>query len=154
MIIFRSPESKRILFCKVGSLFKDSNFGEDESCRMLIGNKLSSMTSDAGNENCLGWAARDPSGFLSPYKFNRRDVGADDVSITITHYGVCYVDVCRGIMQEQDKGAVVEEWCMRLKMMVRVGGCRWCWDEEEVGGDLGGAHLSLNLSLNVLFIFF
>ncbi|XP_022007782.1 uncharacterized protein LOC110907044 isoform X3 [Helianthus annuus] len=147
MIIFRSPESKRILFCKVGSLFKDSNFGEDESCRMLIGehthlldqffcpitagNKLSSMTSDAGNENCLGWAARDPSGFLSPYKFNRR-----------------------GIMQEQDKGAVVEEWCMRLKMMVRVGGCRWCWDEEEVGGDLGGAHLSLNLSLNVLFIFF
>ncbi|KAF5818397.1 putative cinnamyl-alcohol dehydrogenase [Helianthus annuus] len=51
------------------------------------------MTSDAGNENCLGWAARDPSGFLSPYKFNRRDVGADDVSITITHCGVCYADV-------------------------------------------------------------
>ncbi|MFS7915013.1 hypothetical protein Hanom_Chr02g00160311 [Helianthus anomalus] len=41
-----------------------------------------------------------------------------------------------GIMQEQDKGAVVEEWWMRLKMMVKVGGCRWCWDEEEVGGDL------------------
>ncbi|KAJ0448183.1 putative non-specific serine/threonine protein kinase [Helianthus annuus] len=30
----------------------------------------------------------------------------------------------------------------------------WCWDEEEVGGDLGGAHLSLNLFLNVLFISF
>ncbi|KAJ0806205.1 hypothetical protein HanPI659440_Chr02g0086931 [Helianthus annuus] len=57
-------------------------------------------------------------------------------------------------MQEQDKGAVVEEWWMRLKMMVRVGGCRWCWDKEEVGGDLSGAHLSLNLSLNVLFILF
>ncbi|KAI3761689.1 hypothetical protein L1987_52110 [Smallanthus sonchifolius] len=51
------------------------------------------MTSDAGNENCLGWAARDPSGFLSPYKFNRRDVGVDDISITITHCGVCYADV-------------------------------------------------------------
>ncbi|PWA97323.1 cinnamyl-alcohol dehydrogenase [Artemisia annua] len=53
----------------------------------------SPMTSDAGNENCLGWAARDPSGFLSPYKFNRRNVGVDDVSITITHCGVCYADV-------------------------------------------------------------
>ncbi|GKF00791.1 hypothetical protein Tco_0027714, partial [Tanacetum coccineum] len=31
----------------------------------------SPMTSDAGNENCLGWAARDPSGFLSPYRFDR-----------------------------------------------------------------------------------
>lgn len=51
------------------------------------------MTSDAGNENCLGWAARDSSGFLSPYKFDRRDVGVDDVSITITHCGVCYADV-------------------------------------------------------------
>ncbi|KAK9073120.1 hypothetical protein SSX86_007443 [Deinandra increscens subsp. villosa] len=51
------------------------------------------MTSDVGNENCLGWAARDPSGFLSPYKFNRRDVGVDDISITITHCGVCYADV-------------------------------------------------------------
>ncbi|GKB09696.1 probable cinnamyl alcohol dehydrogenase 1 [Tanacetum coccineum] len=53
----------------------------------------SPMTSDAGNENCLGWAARDPSGFLSPYRFDRRDVGVDDVSITITHCGVCYADV-------------------------------------------------------------
>nr|GEZ28442.1 probable cinnamyl alcohol dehydrogenase 1 [Tanacetum cinerariifolium] len=51
------------------------------------------MTSDAGNENCLGWAARDPSGFLSPYRFDRRDVGVVDVSITITHCGVCYADV-------------------------------------------------------------
>ncbi|XP_071717155.1 probable cinnamyl alcohol dehydrogenase 1 [Rutidosis leptorrhynchoides] len=51
------------------------------------------MTSDVANENCIGWAARDPSGFLSPYKFNRRDVGVDDVSLTITHCGVCYADV-------------------------------------------------------------
>ncbi|MFS7964369.1 hypothetical protein Hanom_Chr08g00749511 [Helianthus anomalus] len=59
-----------------------------------------------------------------------------------------------GIMQEQDKGAVVEEWWMRLKMTVKVGGCRWSWNEEEVGGDLGGVHLSLKLSLIVLSISF
>ncbi|XP_057532122.1 probable cinnamyl alcohol dehydrogenase 1 [Amaranthus tricolor] len=51
------------------------------------------MASEAANLNCLGWAARDPSGVLSPYKFNRRAVGADDVSIKITHCGVCYADV-------------------------------------------------------------
>ncbi|KAL4559118.1 hypothetical protein LXL04_031252 [Taraxacum kok-saghyz] len=51
----------------------------------------SNMTS--GKDNCVGWAARDPSGFLSPYEFNRRDVGADDVSLTILYCGVCYADV-------------------------------------------------------------
>ncbi|KVH98659.1 Alcohol dehydrogenase, C-terminal [Cynara cardunculus var. scolymus] len=60
---------------------------------MVIGEDSSTMTSDADKENCLGWAARDPSGFLSPYKFSRRDVGVDDVSLTITHCGVCYADV-------------------------------------------------------------
>ncbi|KAI3934500.1 hypothetical protein MKW92_034874 [Papaver armeniacum] len=49
------------------------------------------MNTEEGN--CLGWAARDPTGVLSPYKFNRRVVGADDVSIKITHCGVCYADV-------------------------------------------------------------
>ncbi|XP_030540176.1 probable cinnamyl alcohol dehydrogenase 1 [Rhodamnia argentea] len=51
------------------------------------------MSSDCAKEDCLGWAARDPSGFLSPYKFSRRTVGSDDVSIRITHCGVCYADV-------------------------------------------------------------
>ncbi|GAB2234296.1 hypothetical protein Droror1_Dr00003543 [Drosera rotundifolia] len=46
-----------------------------------------------GEGNCLGWAARDPSGFLSPYKFDRRDVGRDDISVRITYCGVCYADV-------------------------------------------------------------
>ncbi|CAL5386179.1 unnamed protein product [Camellia sinensis] len=57
-------------------------------------------------EDCHGWAARDPSGLLSPYKFGRsrasvrikdwrgsRVVGSDDVSLKITHCGVCYADV-------------------------------------------------------------
>ncbi|KAK6934613.1 Alcohol dehydrogenase-like, C-terminal [Dillenia turbinata] len=51
------------------------------------------MSSESGNENCLGWAARDASGFLSPYKFTRRVVGNDDVSLKITHCGVCFADV-------------------------------------------------------------
>ncbi|XP_073132057.1 probable cinnamyl alcohol dehydrogenase 1 isoform X1 [Henckelia pumila] len=45
------------------------------------------------NGECLGWAARDPSGFLSPYEFNRRPVGSDDVSISIMYCGICYADV-------------------------------------------------------------
>ncbi|KAG0474920.1 hypothetical protein HPP92_014606 [Vanilla planifolia] len=43
--------------------------------------------------DCLGWAARDASGTLSPYRFSRRDLQAEDVSIRITHCGVCYADV-------------------------------------------------------------
>ncbi|GLT59165.1 hypothetical protein SLA2020_320010 [Shorea laevis] len=51
------------------------------------------MASDGVTENCLAWAARDPSGVLSPYKFSRRALGVDDVSLKITHCGVCYADV-------------------------------------------------------------
>ncbi|GAB2221869.1 hypothetical protein Droror1_Dr00013060 [Drosera rotundifolia] len=46
-----------------------------------------------GEVNCLGWAARDPSGLLSPYKFRCRPVGRDDVSIKIMHCGSCKGDV-------------------------------------------------------------
>ncbi|XP_062027586.1 probable cinnamyl alcohol dehydrogenase 1 [Rosa rugosa] len=53
----------------------------------------SEICSAKGNGNCLGWAARDASGVLAPYKFNRRDVQGDDVSIKITHCGVCYADI-------------------------------------------------------------
>ncbi|KAK9274935.1 hypothetical protein L1049_022191 [Liquidambar formosana] len=51
------------------------------------------MSSEIANEDCIGWAARDPSGLLSPYKFSRRALGSDDVSLKITHCGVCYADV-------------------------------------------------------------
>ncbi|KAI5340009.1 hypothetical protein L3X38_019283 [Prunus dulcis] len=43
--------------------------------------------------DCLGWAARDASGVLSPYKFIRKAVQSDDVSVKITHCGVCYAEV-------------------------------------------------------------
>ncbi|KAI5071270.1 hypothetical protein GOP47_0013521 [Adiantum capillus-veneris] len=45
------------------------------------------------NYNCLGWAARDPSGVLSPLKFSRRAPGPHDVSYRITHCGVCYAEI-------------------------------------------------------------
>ncbi|KAL6978938.1 cinnamoyl-Coa reductase [Sarracenia purpurea var. burkii] len=51
------------------------------------------MSSGREEEDCHGWAARDASGFLSPYKFGRRVVGSDDVSVRISHCGVCYYDV-------------------------------------------------------------
>ncbi|KAK1565685.1 hypothetical protein Q3G72_032569 [Acer saccharum] len=51
------------------------------------------MDSESSNKDCLGWAARDPSGLLSPYNFTRRALGSDDVSLTITHCGICYADV-------------------------------------------------------------
>ncbi|KAK1565265.1 hypothetical protein Q3G72_022794 [Acer saccharum] len=51
------------------------------------------MDSESSNKDCLGWAARDPSGVLSPYNFTRRALGSDDVSLTITHCGICYADV-------------------------------------------------------------
>ncbi|KMZ66296.1 cinnamyl alcohol dehydrogenase [Zostera marina] len=42
---------------------------------------------------CRGWASRNSSGVLSPFNFSRRFVGGDDVSLQITHCGVCYADV-------------------------------------------------------------
>ncbi|KAL5766134.1 hypothetical protein ACOSP7_016751 [Xanthoceras sorbifolium] len=54
---------------------------------------LSIMDSESANKDCLGWAAKDPSGVLSPYNFTRRALGSDDVSMTITHCGICYADV-------------------------------------------------------------
>ncbi|GAV89271.1 ADH_zinc_N domain-containing protein/ADH_N domain-containing protein [Cephalotus follicularis] len=51
------------------------------------------MSSENATEECLGWAARDVSGVLSPFNFKRRAVGEDDVSIKITHCGICYADV-------------------------------------------------------------
>lgn len=47
---------------------------------------------DSGHQ-CVGWAARDPSGVLSPWTFTRRDIGSEDVWLDITHCGVCYADV-------------------------------------------------------------
>ncbi|KAM0830662.1 hypothetical protein ACQ4PT_066072 [Festuca glaucescens] len=51
------------------------------------------MAAESESFNCDAWAARDPSGVLSPYRFSRRTVQLTDVSLRITHCGVCYADV-------------------------------------------------------------
>ena len=46
-----------------------------------------------GEGNTIGWAARDDSGHLSPYKFTRRAVGDDDIAIQIAFAGICHSDL-------------------------------------------------------------
>ncbi|CAL5371625.1 unnamed protein product [Camellia sinensis] len=41
----------------------------------------------------LGWAARDTSGVLSPFKFSRRTIGEKDVTFKVLYCGVCHSDL-------------------------------------------------------------
>ncbi|XP_078430804.1 8-hydroxygeraniol dehydrogenase-like [Wolffia australiana] len=41
----------------------------------------------------FGWAARDSSGHLSPFRFSRRSTGDDDVRLKILYCGVCHSDL-------------------------------------------------------------
>uniref|UniRef100_A0A5B7CC31 Putative mannitol dehydrogenase isoform X2 n=1 Tax=Davidia involucrata TaxID=16924 RepID=A0A5B7CC31_DAVIN len=40
-----------------------------------------------------GWAARDTSGVLSPFKFSRRDTGETDVRFKVLYCGICHSDL-------------------------------------------------------------
>ncbi|XP_059644243.1 probable mannitol dehydrogenase [Cornus florida] len=40
-----------------------------------------------------GWAARDASGFLSPFKFSRRATGEDDLRFKVLYCGICHTDL-------------------------------------------------------------
>ncbi|XP_015069313.1 probable mannitol dehydrogenase [Solanum pennellii] len=54
------------------------------------------MVKGAVNEQpqkAFGWAARDPSGVLSPFHFSRRENGNDDVTVKIHYCGVCHSDL-------------------------------------------------------------
>lgn len=42
---------------------------------------------------CMGYAAHDSSGRLSPYSFFRRVAGPDDVAFKVTHCGICHTDL-------------------------------------------------------------
>ncbi|KAH0689306.1 hypothetical protein KY289_016664 [Solanum tuberosum] len=44
-------------------------------------------------QKAFGWAARDPSGILSPFHFSRRENGDDDVTVKILYCGVCHSDL-------------------------------------------------------------
>ncbi|KAF5747462.1 hypothetical protein HS088_TW05G00183 [Tripterygium wilfordii] len=41
----------------------------------------------------FGWAARDPSGHLSPFSFSRRETGEEDVSFKVSYCGICHTDL-------------------------------------------------------------
>ncbi|KAJ7967522.1 Cinnamyl alcohol dehydrogenase [Quillaja saponaria] len=40
-----------------------------------------------------GWAAREPSGILSPYTYNLRTTGPEDVYIKVLYCGICHTDI-------------------------------------------------------------
>ncbi|PIA27075.1 hypothetical protein AQUCO_08300043v1 [Aquilegia coerulea] len=40
-----------------------------------------------------GWAARDPTGVLSPYTYTLRNTGPEDVYLKVTYCGVCHTDI-------------------------------------------------------------
>ncbi|KAL0438370.1 UNVERIFIED_CONTAM: 8-hydroxygeraniol dehydrogenase [Sesamum latifolium] len=41
----------------------------------------------------FGWAARDPSGVLSPFDFSRRPTGDRDVQFKVLYCGICHSDL-------------------------------------------------------------
>lgn len=43
----------------------------------------------------FGWAARDQSGLLSPFKFSRRATGDEDVRFKVLYCGICHTDLHR-----------------------------------------------------------
>ncbi|KAF8006776.1 hypothetical protein BT93_K0938 [Corymbia citriodora subsp. variegata] len=44
-------------------------------------------------QKALGWAARDNSGLLSPFKFSRRATGEKDVKFKVLFCGICHTDL-------------------------------------------------------------
>ncbi|XP_022927892.1 cinnamyl alcohol dehydrogenase 1-like [Cucurbita moschata] len=51
------------------------------------------MGSVEGERTASGFAARDPSGFLSPYTYQLRETGPEDVHIRVICCGLCHTDV-------------------------------------------------------------
>ncbi|KAL0384261.1 UNVERIFIED_CONTAM: Cinnamyl alcohol dehydrogenase 1 [Sesamum radiatum] len=41
----------------------------------------------------VGWAARDPSGILSPYTYTLRNTGPEDVYVKVICCGICHTDI-------------------------------------------------------------
>ncbi|XP_019422029.1 PREDICTED: probable mannitol dehydrogenase [Lupinus angustifolius] len=44
-------------------------------------------------QKAFGWAARDTSGILSPFKFSRRETGEKDVAFKVLYCGICHSDL-------------------------------------------------------------
>ncbi|KAL5143147.1 putative mannitol dehydrogenase [Glycine soja] len=57
---------------------------------------LIEMASQAEIEHpkkAFGWAARDPSGLLSPFNFSRSETGEKDVAFKVLYCGICHSDL-------------------------------------------------------------
>ncbi|XP_038690995.1 probable mannitol dehydrogenase isoform X3 [Tripterygium wilfordii] len=54
---------------------------------------MSELLEKEQNQETFGWAARDPSGILSPFHFHRRTNGDFDVTIKILYCGICHSDL-------------------------------------------------------------
>ncbi|KAG2401308.1 cinnamyl alcohol dehydrogenase [Vigna angularis] len=67
-------------FISVKTLFKNNNYYK----------KMGSLEEE---RTTVGWAARDPSGVLSPYTYNLRNTGPDDVYIKVHYCGICHSDL-------------------------------------------------------------
>lgn len=44
-------------------------------------------------KKAFGWAAKDTSGVLSPFKFSRRETGENDVAFKVLYCGICHSDL-------------------------------------------------------------
>ncbi|CAI5528375.1 unnamed protein product [Closterium sp. Naga37s-1] len=115
--------------------------------------KRRSMAPAEGEGNCVGYAARDASGELAPWRFHRREVGPGDVKIRITHCGVCHSDVhftrndwgyslypmvpgheIVGVVEEVGAAVskvAVEQRVGVMGIMGSCGGCEACRQHEE-----------------------
>ncbi|KAK8626897.1 hypothetical protein V6N13_134527 [Hibiscus sabdariffa] len=51
------------------------------------------MGSHETERKTTGWAARDPSGILSPYTYSLRSTGPEDVFIKVICCGICHTDI-------------------------------------------------------------
>ncbi|XP_043711791.1 probable mannitol dehydrogenase [Telopea speciosissima] len=54
---------------------------------------MSKSAEEEHPRKAFGWAARDPSGVLSPFKFSRRATEDDDVTFKVLYCGICHSDL-------------------------------------------------------------
>ncbi|KAJ4962729.1 hypothetical protein NE237_022668 [Protea cynaroides] len=54
---------------------------------------MSKSVEEVHPRKTFGWAARDTSGVLSPFKFSRRATGDEDVTFKVHYCGVCHSDL-------------------------------------------------------------
>jgi len=104
--------------------------------------------------NTFGFAANDTSGELQPFLFDRRPIGPNDVSVRITHCGICHTDLHQlrgewgnslypmvpgheivGIIQEMSDEAASSGFQIgdRVGIGFFIGSCRQC--QECLNGE-------------------